>query len=415
MASGSVSVGGSLAGRLRDGLVSFVRRVDLPLALCTLALVAYGLVVVYSASLSIADASAPRQAVGAAAGIVAMLVVARLDVRRVSGAVPVLFAIDCLLMVAPLIPFLSYDANGITGWIRIPGLDLTFQTSELAKPVTILLMAALASRYGGRVESLRGYVGLCGVLAVPFALIMLQPDLGTGLVVLVSGAVVIVMAGPKRSWVLATVGILVALVAVVLMTDSAIDAAVGDERSLIKDYQTNRLLVFLDPGHDTSDAGYQLQQSLIAVGSGGLFGKGIGNATQATSGFLPEAHTDFAFALLCEEFGFVGAALLLGLYLVLIFSSLRIAQRCGALFGKLAVAGIAAMWTFQIFENVGMCLSLMPITGIPLPFISFGSSSMIAQLLTVGIVQSVCVHGCLRAPDGGALRAGLQAARLTKG
>ena len=244
---------------------------------------------------------------------------------------------------------------------------------------------------------------------------MLQPDLGTGLVVLVSGAVVIVMAGPKRSWVLATVGILVALVAVVLMTDSAIDAAVGDERSLIKDYQMNRLLVFLDPGHDTSDAGYQLQQSLIAVGSGGLFGKGIGNATQATSGFLPEAHTDFAFALLCEEFGFVGAALLLGLYLVLIFSSLRVAQRCGALFGKLAVAGIAAMWTFQIFENVGMCLSLMPITGIPLPFISFGSSSMIAQLLTVGIVQSVCVHGCLRAPDGGALRAGLQAARLTKG
>ena len=121
MASGSVSVGGSLAGRLRDGLVSFVRRVDLPLALCTLALVAYGLVVVYSASLSIADASAPRQAVGAAAGIVAMLVVARLEVWRVWGGVPVLFAIVCLLLVARLIPFLSYDANGITGWISIPG------------------------------------------------------------------------------------------------------------------------------------------------------------------------------------------------------------------------------------------------------------------------------------------------------
>lgn len=415
MASGSVPVGSSSTKRLRGEIAAFVRAVDLPLALCTLALVAYGLVVVYSASLSIADASAPRQAVGAAAGIVAMLVAARLDFRRASGAVPVLFVVDCLLMVAPLIPFLSYDAKGITGWIQIPGLGLTFQTSELAKPVTILLMAALASRFGGRVTSLKGYICLCAVLAVPFALIMLQPDLGTGLVVLVSGAVVIVMAGPRRSWVLATVAILVALVAVVLVTDSAIDAAVGDDRSLIKDYQMNRLLVFLDPDHDASDAGYQLQQSLIAVGSGGLFGKGMGNATQATSGFLPEAHTDFAFALLSEEFGFAGAALLLALYLFLIFASLRIAQRCDILFGKLIVAGVAAMWTFQIFENVGMCLSLMPITGIPLPFISFGSSSMIAQLLTVGIVQSVCVHGCQRAAAGGGRHAGLQTARLTKG
>lgn len=415
MASDSVPVDASLAKRVRDGIVSFVRAIDLPLALCTLLLVAYGLVVVYSASLSIADASAPRQAVGVAAGVVAMLVAARLDFRRASGAVLVLFILDCLLMVAPLVPFLSYDARGITGWIQIPGLGLTFQTSELAKPVTILLMAALSARYGGRVTSLKDYLCLCAVLAVPFALIMLQPDLGTGLVVLVSGAVVIVMAGPKRSWVLATIAILIGLVALVLATDAAVDAAFGDERSLVKNYQMNRLLVFLDPGHDTSDAGYQLQQSLIAVGSGGLFGKGIGNATQATSGFLPDAHTDFAFALLSEEFGFVGAGLLLGLYLFLIFASLRIAQRCEILFGKLLVAGIVAMWTFQIFENVGMCLSLMPITGIPLPFISFGSSSMIAQLLTVGIVQSVCVHGCLRAPDGGALRAGLQAARLTKG
>ncbi len=373
-------------------VVSFLRGLDLPVLASTLALVAYGLVVVYSASLSIDDASVSRQALGAAAGLVALVAVARFDYRRLAGAVPLLFVVDCLLMVAPLIPGLSYNANGITGWIQIPGVGLTFQTSEVAKPVTIALIAALGARFGGRVTRLSDYLRLCGILAVPFALIMLQPDLGTGLVVLVSGAVVIVMAGPKRQWVLATLGALVALVAAVLLTDSLIDAAVGDDNSLIKDYQMNRLLVFLDPTHDTTGSGYQLQQAMIAVGSGGLFGKGFGNATQATSGFLPEAHTDFVFALLSEEFGFVGAAALLALFLVLIFGSLRVAFRCDALFGKLVVAGVVAMWTFQIFESVGMCLSLMPITGIPLPFISFGSSSMLAQLISVGLVQSVAVH-----------------------
>lgn len=375
---------------------SAVAGIDAPVMACTVLLVAFGLVVVYSASLTIAEASVARQAVGVAVGFVLLLVASRLDYRDLAGLVPLLFVLDCFLMVAPLIPGLSYNARGITGWVQIPVVGLTFQTSELAKPVTVLLMAAIAARYNGRVTRLSDYLALCGVLAVPFLLIMLQPDLGTGLVVLVSGAVVIVMAGPKRQWVVATLCIVAGLAAAVLLTDSIIDAAVGDERSLVKDYQMNRLLVFLDPEHDTTGSGYNLQQSLIAVGSGGLLGKGIGGATQAGSGFLPEAHTDFVFALLSEEFGFVGATALLLLYLCLILASVRVAQRCEALFGKLVVAGIVAMWAFQIFENVGMCLSLMPITGIPLPFVSFGSSSMIAQLLTVGVVQSVSAHGSKR-------------------
>ncbi len=379
------------------GFASAVKRffqgLDKPLFLVSGLLVAYGLFVVYSASLTIADASAPRQAFGALLGFVLAAFAYGFDYRRLCGMTTALFVIDCLLMVAPFIPGLSYNANGITGWIRIPGIGLTFQTSELAKLVTIVLMASLASEYNGRIPRLRDYLKLCAILAVPFALILIQPDLGTGLVVLVAGAAIIVMAGPKRSWVLATVAILVGLVTVVLLTDSIVDAAVGDAHSLIQDYQMNRLLVFLDPEHDTSGAGYNLQQAMIAVGSGGFFGKGVGNATQAGSGFLPEAHTDFVFALLSEEFGFVGAGLLIVLYLLLIFSSLRIAYRCEILFGRLIILGIVAMWTFQIFENIGMCLSLMPITGIPLPFISFGSSSMMVQLLTVGLVQSVGVHG----------------------
>ena len=376
----------------RPSLRFFFAGLDPAVVAATVALVAYGLVVVYSASLSIAAASPARQALGAGIGFVVALAMYRFDMRKLANCTLALLVVDCALMLAPLLPFFAYSANGLTGWVKIPVIGFTFQTSELAKPVTVLLMASLCARYGGRVTSLSDYVRLCAVLAVPFLLILLQPDLGTGLVILVSGAVVIVMAGPKRSWVIVTVVLLVLGVAAVLLTDGIIDNLVGDEHSLFKDYQMNRLLVFLDPDSDTTNAGYNLRQSMIAVGSGGLFGKGFGNATQAASGFLPEAHTDFAFALLSEQFGFVGAAVLIALYMVLVFSAIRIAMRSESLFAKLTLLGIAAMWTFQIFENIGMCLSLMPITGIPLPFISFGSSSMIVQLLTVGIVLSAGAH-----------------------
>ena len=281
----------------RPSLRFFFAGLDPAVVTATVALVAYGLVVVYSASLSIAAASPARQALGAGLGFVVALAMYRFDMRKLANCTLALLVIDCALMLAPLLPFFAYSAKGLTGWVKIPVIGFTFQTSELAKPVTVLLMASLCARYGGRVTSLSDYVRLCAVLAVPFLLILLQPDLGTGLVILVSGAVVIVMAGPKRSWVIVTVILLVLGVAAVLLTDGIIDNLVGDERSLFKDYQMNRLLVFLDPDSDTTNAGYNLRQSMIAVGSGGLFGKGFGNATQAASGFLPEAHTDFAFAL----------------------------------------------------------------------------------------------------------------------
>ena len=153
----------------------------------------------------------------------------------------------------------------------------------------------------------------------------------------------------------------------------------------LKQYQLNRLLVFADSSLESTSAGYNLQQAKIAVGSGGLFGKGTG-------GFLPENHTDFIFARLSEEFGFAGAALLLALYAWLIFSALRLAMKLDAPFAKLVLAGIVAMWSYQLLQNVGMCIGIMPITGIPLPFISYGATSMVVQVASVGIVQSVYAH-----------------------
>ena len=352
-----------------------------------LLLVVYGVVVIWSASLTIPEANFPRHLVGIAMGLVGAVLVWRYDYRNLQGMTRTLLIIACILMIAPKIPGLSYSAKGITGWVKVPGVGITFQPSELAKLVVIYLMAALGAQYNGKIESLRDYVRLCAILLIPFGLILLQPDLGTGLVLLVFGATIIICAGAKRSWVLVTIALIVAGATAIIVT-SMLDGF----PHLLKTYQLNRLIVFVDPSVDPTNNGYNLQQAKIAVGSGGLLGKGIGGATQAGNGFLPEAQTDFVFALLAEEFGFVGGVVLLGLFAWMILSTILLAMRCESMFGKLVCVGCAAMWTFQVLEEVGMCMGIMPITGIPLPFISYGATSMIAQLMAVGMVQSVWRH-----------------------
>ena len=352
-----------------------------------LVLVVYGVVVILSASLTIPEANFPRHLVGIAMGLVGAVLVWRYDYRNLQGMTRTLLIIACILMIAPKIPGLSYSAKGITGWVKVPGIGITFQPSELAKLVVIYLMAALGAQYNGKIESLRDYVRLCAILLVPFGLILLQPDLGTGLVLLVFGATIIICSGAKRSWVLVTIALIVVGAAAIIVT-SMLDGF----PHILKTYQLNRLIVFVDPSVDPTNNGYNLQQAKIAVGSGGLLGKGIGGATQAGNGFLPEAQTDFVFALLAEEFGFVGGVVLLGLFAWMILSTILLGMRCESMFGKLVCVGCAAMWTFQVLEEVGMCMGIMPITGIPLPFISYGATSMIAQLMAVGMVQSVWRH-----------------------
>ena len=350
-------------------------------------LVIYGVIVIWSASLTISEANFPRHLLGIALGVVCGVLIWRYDYRNIAGMTRALLILDCILMIAPRIPGLGYTANGITGWVQIPGTSFRFQSSEFAKLVTIYLMAALTAQYNGKIESLRDYVRLCATLCVPFFLILLQPDLGTGLIILVFGAAIIICGGAKKSWVLVTIAIIV-VGAMLIIVESMIDGI----PHILKTYQLNRLIVFIDPSVDPTGNGYNLQQAKIAVGSGGLFGKGIGNATQAGSGFLPEAQTDFVFALLAEEFGFVGSVVLIALFAWMIFATIVLAIRCDSMFGKLVCVGCAAMWAFQVFEEVGMCIGIMPITGIPLPFISYGATSMVAQITAVGMVQSVWRH-----------------------
>ena len=363
-------------------------KVSIPVLIAWVALLAYGALVIWTASLTISDASFSRQLLGIGMGAVLALICWRSDFSGLAGMATALLVLDIAIMFTPYIPGLSYNAKGMTGWIRFPIIGLTFQPVELAKVITIFLMASLGAQYNGKIDTVRDYAKLCAMLLVPFGAAVVAGDLGSGLVVFFSGAVIIMMSGPRKEWVLCTVALLIGLVSLVLALDSVLDSMLGHD-VLLKQYQMNRLLVFIDPDLDASGAGYNLKQSLIAVGSGGFFGKGIGNASQAGAGFLPEAHTDFVFALLSEEFGFVGALALLALFALLIFATIRVAYRCESMFLRLVCVGIVGMWTFQVLEEVGMCIGLMPITGIPLPFISFGSSSMLIQCGVVGIVQSI--------------------------
>lgn len=374
--------------RIGQARGSFKNVVNIPVLVASVALIAYGALVIWTASLSISVASFSRHLLGVGLGAILALFCWSRDWRGLSGLSTALLVLDLAIIFSPYIPGLSYNAKGMTGWIEIPGIHLTFQPVELAKIVTVFLVGGLGAQYNGHIDSVRDYVKLCGMLAVPFCAVVAAGDLGSGLVVFCSGALIIMMSGPKKEWVLSTIAVLIGLVALLLAADSVVDSIVGHD-TLIKQYQMNRLLVFLDPSSDTTGAAYNLQQSMIAVGSGGFFGKGIGAATQAAEGFLPEAHTDFVFALLSEEFGFAGAMVLLALYALLIFSTIRIAYRSDSQFLRLVAVGIVGIWLFQILENIGMCIGLMPITGIPLPFISFGSSSMLMQMANVGIVQSI--------------------------
>lgn len=361
-----------------------------PLPLCAVAavLTCYGLLTVWSAVQGNADYSFSRQLTGVGLGIIAMLVMYRIDYRQLAGFTTLLLVVNVALILSPHLPFIGVEQKGAQSWINI---GMQIQPGEFAKITVILLDASVMARYGGRLDDLGEYAKALAYIAIPFLAIMTQPDLGTGLVYLVIGAVTLVMGGARVKYLLVTLGAFVLAIVAVFAVDEVLKRVTG-EYLLLQQYQRNRLLVFLDPTADTSGSGYNLQQAMIAIGSGGIFGKGLLNATQSSLGFLPEAPTDFIFCVLAEQFGFVGVMALLGLYLALILICCRIARRASTLFGTLVVCGVVAMWLFQIMENIGMDIGLMPITGIPLPFMSYGSSFMLVNFALLGLVGSVYAH-----------------------
>lgn len=371
-----------------SGIVCF------PLVLVVGLLLCFGLLICWSAVQGDADYSFSRQLMGVALGLVLMVLVWAFDYRRLASMYIPLLVITVVLILSPHLPVIGVTTMGATSWINI---GMQVQPGEFAKVTVVLFAASLVSKYGGTLNDLGEYCKVLLLLSIPFLCIMTQPDLGTGLVYLFISATVLVMGGARAKYLLITLGIFIGLIVCVFVVDEFLKYETesgGYEYRLLKQYQRNRLLVFMNQGSgDYSDEGYNLQQAMIAIGSGGLFGKGLGSSTQTSLGFLPEAPTDFIFCVLAEEMGFIGVFVLLALYVALVVISLRIARSCDNLFGMLIVCAIVGMWLFQILENIGMCCGLMPITGIPLPFVSYGSSFMIVNFVMLGLIGSVYTRG----------------------
>ncbi|MFA5844767.1 MAG: rod shape-determining protein RodA [Coriobacteriia bacterium] len=361
----------STSRRVRDA-------VNAPLLLWVALLVVFGTVVVASAlpEGAVGESMLRRHVAGILVGLVPLAVAWSFDYTQFEHWLGPLAVFGAILVVSPRIPGLGASAKGATSWLQIAGVRL-FQPSEPAKLVMIIVLAAVIAHYRGRIDTPKDVARVMGFLFVPLALILVQPDLGTGLVFVAIAMGMFLVGGLGLRWfaVFAVVGALGVLL--VLNTH------------MLKGYQEDRLLVFVDPTRDPRGAGYNLAQSKIAIGSGGLTGKGLGSGTQSNLDFVPERHTDFIFAVLGEELGFVGVAGLLALYLLLLVTALDVATSSRDLMGALIVAGVISMWTFQILENIGMTVGMMPITGIPLPFMSYGGSFMVTNLAGTGMLLSV--------------------------
>ena len=301
-----------------------------------------------------------------------------IDYRLLRAYTPIFWGLGVLGLLIVLIPGLGTTVNGARAWIALPG-GFQIQPAELAKIAIIIGMSLLLSErtHDSDEPTSRDVFQALVVAGIPVLLIILQPDMGTVFIISASVVTIIAVSGAPSRWV---AGLL--LVAV-------LGAVVATKTGVISEYQINRLQTFVNPNADTQGAGYQLRQARITVGSGGLIGTGLFNGPQTNGRFVPEQQTDFIFTVAGEELGFLGSGLILILYFIILMRSFAIARRTSDPFGRLVTTGVIAWFAFQLFENIGMALGLMPMTGVPLPFISYGGSSMFATLIGFGLLQNV--------------------------
>ncbi|MGA4448560.1 rod shape-determining protein RodA [Ectopseudomonas chengduensis] len=316
-----------------------------------------------------------KQASSFGIGMLAVVVIAQFDPRFMARWVPLAYLVGVALLV--VVEVMGHTAMGATRWINIPGV-IRFQPSELMKIIMPMTVAWYLSRHNLPPRFKHIVISLA-MIGVPFVLILKQPDLGTSLLVLASGAFVVFMAGLQWRWI---VGAAAAVVPI----------AIGMWYFVMHDYQKRRVLTFLNPESDPLGAGWNIIQSKAAIGSGGVLGKGWLLGTQSHLDFLPESHTDFIIAVLAEEFGLVGVCLLLLLYLLLLARGLVITAQAQTLFGKLLAGALTMTFFVYVFVNIGMVSGLLPVVGVPLPFISYGGTHLVTLLSGFGVLMAIHTH-----------------------
>ena len=354
----------------------FLRRIDFVLLSASLAIIIYSLIVISSAT----HVNTPgeerywfveRQGMFAAVNFVIAILFLNFDYRGLQQYGKQLYIFNLLMLAAVM--FFGHAALGAQRWIQIGPISL--QPSEFSKLIMIVCMASILEDKIGQINSFQDLLPVAAYIGVPFLLVLKQPDLGTSLVFMAIFLGMIIVCGIR--WRI-LIGLCVAGIASMPLI-----------WQFLKDYQKMRIMVFLDPNVDPLGSGYHIIQSKIAIGSGMIFGKGLFEGTQSQLNFLPENHTDFIFAVVGEELGFVGAVILLLLYLVIFLRGLSIAKNASDVFGRLLAVGITSMLAFHVLVNVGMTTGIMPVTGIPLPLMSYGVSALTTDILAIAILMNI--------------------------
>jgi rod shape determining protein RodA len=369
------------------GRDSLLRHLDWVMLLCVLALSFLGAALVWSATRVKLEANGEdpasflkRHLLNVAIGLVLGVASSLLDYRMLRAYAPVIYVASLAGLVAVLSP-LGRTINGSHSWIVLGG-GFSIQPSEFAKVALIVGMAMLLAEKRDAEEIPRHTDVLLALLlaGVPVLLVLLQPDLGTVMVLVAIVLGVLTVSGAPNRWL---AGLVLAGVA---------GAFAAAQLGVLSEYQVNRFAAFANPELDPRGVGYNTNQARIAIGSGGLTGKGLGEGSQTNGQFVPEQQTDFIFTVAGEELGFFGAGGIILLFTILLWRAYRIAVRAGDVFGTLVAGGVICWFAFQVFENIGMSVGIMPVTGLPLPFVSYGGSSMFASFLAVGLLQNVHIR-----------------------
>ncbi|MFD8720678.1 rod shape-determining protein RodA [Streptomyces sp. NPDC059629] len=368
---------------------SLARRLDWPMMLAALALSLLGSLLVYSATRNRTEINQGdqyyfliRHLMNTGIGLALMIGTVWVGHRQLRNAVPILYGLSVLGILAVLTP-LGATINGSRNWIVFGG-GFSLQPAEFVKITIILGMAMiLAARVDAGDKPYpdhRTVLQSLGLATVPILVVLLMPDLGTVLVLVTIILGVLLASGASNRWIFG------------LLTAGVLGCVAIWQLHILDQYQINRFAAFANPSLDPAGVGYNTNQARIAIGSGGLTGAGLFHGSQTTGQFVPEQQTDFVFTVAGEELGFVGAGLIILLLGVVLWRACRIARETTELYGTIVAAGIVAWFAFQAFENIGMTLGIMPVTGLPLPFVSYGGSSMFAVWVAVGLLQSIRVQ-----------------------
>lgn len=325
-----------------------------------------------------------KQLIALIMGLIAIIIIQFYDYSLLKEYSDLIYIFTVGILVLLLI--IGSEKSGGRSWISIGSIN--FQPSEVAKLIVIIMLANVMSEMKDELKSFIGILKSGFYAFIPFVLIILQNDLGTALVILFIYIVMLYVAGGNKKIMLLIFGGSFLIIVLLLTSHFLFETPLP----FIKEYQLNRLIVFINPDIDPQGAGYNILQSKIALGSGKFFGKGLFAGTQNQLNFLPEKHTDFIFSVIGEEFGFLGISVVLSLYLLLFWNMLKIAINARDDFGKLVITGILALLFFHVFQNAGMTMGVMPITGIPLPFISYGGSAMLSNMIAIGIVININIR-----------------------